>query len=451
MRSAGVLISALAVAAAITVRARAPDATASGPAMPNTPAGAALKAWLRACNSGNRTQIEGFYRACQPRLPMDGFLNFCHSTGGFDLISITRSEPRHIEYLATDRAHHNRAAGELDVTDTDPPRLIKGPVYLIAPNARLIGYLIDSAVRARVVTGVATKLDQLYVEPDLGKRMALDITRRWRRGEYDSIKEGDEFAQQLTKDLRTISHDGHLRVNFSAAEFPADGPEDSAASVERQWAQLEGDNCGFRRVEWLPGNIGYIRFDEFGNSAVCAPTADAAMAFLANVDAIIFDLRENHGGDPQLVTLLESYLFASPAHLDDFFDRPSGQTRHTWTLPIVPGKRLPSVPVYILTSHGTFSGGEAFAYELQALKRATVVGEVTGGGGHLVGPVRVDPRFMLNLPSAEPINPITKTNWEGKGVVPDVKVPAAQALDVAEKLAATELAKKQSNQQTANK
>ncbi len=321
--------------------------------------------------------------------------------------------------------------------------MTKDAVDLIAPGAPFVGFRIDAADRARVIRAIAAKLDQLYVLPDLGKKMALDITSRWRRGQYDSIAEGDAFAQQLTKDLREMSHDGHLRVTFSAARLPVEAHGPSSAATARERAQLEHDNCGFTRVEWLPGNVGYLRFDEFGSPAVCRRTAAAAMGFLANVDAIIFDLHDNHGGDPALVAFLESYLFASRTHLDDFWDRRSGRTQ-TWTLEHVPGKRLPSIPVYILTSHGTFSAGEAFAYELQALKRATVVGEATGGGGHLAHAVRIDDRFTLVVPFAEPINPITKTNWEGTGVIPDVKVPAAQALDLAEKLAAAELAKRRS-------
>jgi retinol-binding protein 3 len=305
---------------------------------------------------------------------------------------------------------------------------------------------IDTGVRARVVRAIAEQLDQLYVYPEVGKKLALDITSVWKQGQYNAVTDGFAFAQQLTDRLQAVSHDKHLRVDFSPAQLPKGETGLTSASVAQERERLRQQNCGFVRVEWLSGNVGYVRFDEFGDdAAVCTCTAVAAMGFLANVDAIIFDLRENHGGDPALVAFLETYLFASRTHIDDLWDRRSGRTTEIWTLPDVPGKRIPSAAAYVLTSHGTFSGAEAFAYELQALKRATVVGEVTGGGGHIVHGVRVDDRFRLMIPVARPINPVTKTNWEGTGVTPDVNVPAAQALDVARGLATEELTRRRAD------
>ncbi|MGH7104766.1 MAG: S41 family peptidase [Acetobacteraceae bacterium] len=439
----------LVLAAAFTVRAQAPHAKASAVfAIPNTPAARVLSAWLNACNSGDRKQLESFYKKYHQ--PVTDFARMiCRPKAGFDLLSIIRSRPRKIEYVVAGRGSPGRAAGELDVTDTDPPYLSRNSLYLINSNAPVsaLKFQVSSAVRAHVVRAVAAKLDQLYVYPEMGKELALGIISRWNRGQYDAVTYGFDFAQRLTSDLQASSHDKHLTVTFSPAELPRTFRGQSAASAVRERIQLERDNCGFKRAEWLPGNIGYLRFDGFDGPTVCRDTVAAAMGFLANADAIIFDLRENHGGLPGLVTLIESYLFASPTHLDDIWDRRTGRTTQTWTLPTIRGKRLPSIPVFILTSHRTFSGAEAFAYELQALKRATVVGEVTGGGGHLAISERVDSRFILNIPVARPINPVTKTDWEGTGVVPDVKVPASEALKVAEKLAAEEVAKRQSEKE----
>ncbi len=107
----------------------------------------------------------------------------------------------------------------------------------------------------------------------------------------------------------------------------------------------------------------------------------------------------------------------------------------------MPGKKLATQPVYVLTSGSTFSGAEEFTYNLKNLKRATIVGQTTGGGAHPTAPLRVDGHFMIGVPFARAINPISKTNWEGKGVEPDVKVPTDQALDVARKLASGQLDK----------
>lgn len=178
----------------------------------------------------------------------------------------------------------------------------------------------------------------------------------------------------------------------------------------------------------------------FGNPAVCGPTAIAAMNFFANVDAIIFDLRDNGGGDPAMIALISTYLFDQPTHLNDIWTRKTGESKQYWTLPSVPGKLLPAVPAFVLTSSRTFSGAEEFSYNLKNLKRATIVGETTGGGAHPVSGQRIDDRFVIGVPFARAISPITKTNWEGTGVEPDVKVAAADALATAQRLAAERLA-----------
>jgi len=169
---------------------------------------------------------------------------------------------------------------------------------------------------------------------------------------------------------------------------------------------------------------------------VCGPTASAAMNSLASTDALIVDLRDNGGGTPPMVAYISSYLFSQHTHLNDLWTRRTNQTTEFWTRD-VPGTRFGgSKPVYVLTSHNTFSGGEEFTYNLKNLKRATIIGETTGGGAHPVSGHKIDPRFMIGVPFARAINPISKTNWEGTGVEPDVNVPAAEALATAQKMIA---------------
>jgi C-terminal processing protease CtpA/Prc len=100
-------------------------------------------------------------------------------------------------------------------------------------------------------------------------------------------------------------------------------------------------------------------------------------------------------------------------------------------------------PVFALTSKRTFSAGEEFAYNLKNLKRATIIGETTGGGAHPVSGRRIDDHFWIGVPFARAINPISKTNWEGAGVEPDVKASASEAPDVAKKMAAEQIKKAQ--------
>ena len=192
------------------------------------------------------------------------------------------------------------------------------------------------------------------------------------------------------------------------------------------------DNFGIRRVERLDGNVGYIDLRRMAVAANAGPAITAAMELVAGTYALIIDLRQNHGGAPEGVVFWCSYLLDErPTHLNDIFHADTGETRQFWALPYVPGTRYTERPVYVLTSGHTFSGGEDFAYTLQALGRATVVGETTGGGAHPTRGFPISAAVHIGIPFARSVNPVTGTNWQGTGVVPDVAVPEAQALDTA--------------------
>jgi retinol-binding protein 3 len=305
------------------------------------------------------------------------------------------------------------------------------------PNAPPVK--IDGATRARVIDGAIADLNEFYVFPETAKKMEAALRARQKMGSYDAVSDGETFARVLTSHLQEISHDKHLSVSFSSAVLPMGEPGQGPDAQARMRAEVESVNCFFERAELLPPNLGYLKFNAFIDPAICGATASAAMNFLANADAIIFDLRENLGGDPKMVAFLATYLFAGPTQLSDLYDRKQDTTTQYWTLPFVPGKTLAGKPVFVLTSKRTFSGGEEFGYDLKVLKRATIVGETTGGGAHPVTGHRIDDHFLIGVPFARAVNPITKTNWEGTGVEPDVKVPAGDALEVAKKMAAEQV------------
>ncbi len=193
------------------------------------------------------------------------------------------------------------------------------------------------------------------------------------------------------------------------------------------------DNFGIRRVERLDGNVGYIDLRRMAVPANAGPAITAAMELVAGTYALLIDMRHNGGGAPEGVVFWCSYLFdeRDPTHLNDIFRADTGETRQFWALPYVPGTRYPDQPVFLLTSARTFSGGEDLCYTLQALGRAEVVGETTGGGAHPTRPFPVSAAVHIAVPFARSVNPVTGTNWQGTGVVPDVAVPEAQAYDVA--------------------
>jgi hypothetical protein len=419
-------------------------------AIPDTPAGRAMSAWLSAFNSGDRTQLDDYFKQYEPERHADDFMAFRDRVGGFEVLSIEKSEPNRIVLLLKERNSERRALAKFQVSDSGPPggaplggaplRVTSSEVRGIVDGAAVMGFDIDAATRAHVIDGAIALLDEFYVFPDVAKKMAVAVRGRAKRGEYDSITDGSEFAKALTTHFREVSHDKHLSVSFSPTRLPEDSPTPSPEAVARFRESMRESNCAFEKVEHLSGNIGYLKFNGFADPEECGATAVAAMNFLANVDALIVDLRQNGGGDPKMIALLSSYLFEHPTHLNDLWTRKSDETLQFWTLPYVPGKRLPSIPVYVLTSHRTFSGAEEFSNNLKALKRATIVGEVTCGGAHPVGGHRIDDRFTIGVPFARAINPITKTNWEGVGVEPDVKVAAEDALTTARALAAKEIA-----------
>jgi hypothetical protein len=300
---------------------------------------------------------------------------------------------------------------------------------------------IDAAERKAVVEGVAEKVAANYVFPDVGKKMASAIRTRHEKKEYDEITSGKQFAETLTKNLREVSKDLHLRVNYFPTPRKTAAPDEAFLKRMREQAALR--NFGFKKVERLgAGGIGLLELEGFMRAADIGETAAAAMSFLANSEAVIVDLRQNGGGDPDAVILLCSYFFGEPTHLNDIYDRTDDTTRQYWSHPVVPGKRLVGKDVYVLTSRRTFSAAEEFTYNLQSQKRATIVGETTGGGAHPTRGFRVTDHFGVGVPFARSINPVTKTNWEGTGVKPDVAVPAGQALHTAHLLALKKAAEK---------
>ena len=293
---------------------------------------------------------------------------------------------------------------------------------------------IDAATRTQVVDTILKRLNESYVFPDIAKKMEESIRERVAKKEYDQITSAKQFATTLTNDLQAVSHDKHLRVRYSNEAIPERGPRQEPTAEEREQRKrdLAWMNHGFSKVERLRGNIGYLEFLNFMDEELGADTVAAAMNFVNGTDALIIDMRNNGGGNPAMVALVCSYLFGpEPVHLNDLYWREGNRTDEFWTKKEIAGKRYLNKDVYVLTSKRTFSGAEEFTYNLKNLKRATIIGETTGGGAHPGGGFRISEHFGMFIPTGRAISPITKTNWEGTGVTPDITVPAEQALLVA--------------------
>jgi chorismate mutase len=294
---------------------------------------------------------------------------------------------------------------------------------------------VDAATRSQVIDALLKQLNDNYVFPETARKIEQAIRARAAEHEYDTVTSAKSFARLLTDHLQAVSHDKHLRVFFSAATLPPESKRTEPTPEERTKMRdfFSTMNFGFEKVERLDGNVGYLDLRAFAPPDMAGDTAAAAMNFLANSDALILDLRHNGGGDPAMVALVCSYLFpaSSVVHLNDIYRRPDNSTHQWWTLSYVPGTRFADKPVYVLTSKRTFSAAEECTYNLKNLKRALIVGETTGGGAHPGGTRRIGDHFEVFVPSGRAISPITKTNWEGTGVAPDVAVPADLALKTA--------------------
>ena len=433
------ILSALAVALGAGVLPAQNPTPAGRPtvAIPDTPIGAMLREWVDAFNSADSVKLTSYYRKYQLERNISQQLTRARMSGGFDLVSIERSLPRRIEAVWKERNTGTMTWMAAELADEGKPGMKYSYLTPVPANGSLDDLKVDATERTRVIEGAIAKLDENYVFPEVAAKMAATVRDNNKRGAYDDIVAGALFAQRLTEDFQGISKDKHLRVNFSGSRIP-DRPmnvaPDSAARAAYR-AQMEQVNCGFVKTEVMPNNIGYLKFNFFADADACGHIATREMTKLADVSALIVDMRENGGGSPNMVAYVTSYLFSTRVHLNDLWTRRTNETNEFWTRPELPGRKVrDEVPVYVLTANRTFSGAEEFTYNLKNLKRATIIGETTGGGAHPVSGHRIDDHFIIGVPFARAINPYSKTNWEGTGVTPDVRVPAAEAMDVALKM-----------------
>lgn len=275
---------------------------------------------------------------------------------------------------------------------------------------------------------VVERLTASYIFPEVSARAADRLHAGLQQGAYESVV-GRELCERISADLFEASNDKHLRLLWHET---IEDSRDEARLVAALREQIRLENHGVRRVEYLPGSVGLIELTIIPEVSTGGSTLAAAMQLVEAAQALILDLRPTRGGSPDGVVFLASYLFSDgDVRLSDFVEGPNGPARQYWTSAYLPGPRYLNRPVFVLTSASTFSGGEALAYELQALGRATVVGETTRGGAHPSEIVSLTEQIELRLPVARTVNPITGGNWEGVGVKPDLLAPAADALEVA--------------------
>ena len=307
---------------------------------------------------------------------------------------------------------------------------------------------IDAAEQSAVIAALGQQLKSQYVFPDVAARTAVALSSKAAHGDYRDTHTTAAFAKVLSTDLRTIGNDKHFAVKFAPDLSPppqnddkggddkgVDDKDANAREIAQMIAQMRSDSAresyGISRMQLLPGGVSYIDLRSFGHPEIVAAAYDAALSLVAGTRALVLDLRQNYGGEPDGVAYLLSHFFAEgdARHLNDVYYRPDHSTHQFWTIP----SAMPRFdgPIYVLTSPFTGSAAEECAYDLQTQKRATLVGETTVGAANPGGWIPLGHGFMAFIPMARAINPITQTNWEHVGVKPDVAVPASSAMKTA--------------------
>ena len=279
-------------------------------------------------------------------------------------------------------------------------------------------------------------MNDFYVFPKVAKLTEEHLMAQLKEGHFDQFKNNETFAAALTESVQEINEDKHMRIRVNRPYVaPENSPERMIEERLDQINRSRSFNSGFSTVKILEGNVGYLDLRGFAGLESGKVVADAYMNLMSRADAVIVDLSKNGGGSPEMVQYLCSYFFDQKLHLNSLYFRQGDETIEFWTLDEVGGVKMPDVPLFVMTSNRTFSGAEEFSYNMQTQKRATLVGQTTGGGANPGGTMGINDNLSVFIPGGKAINPITKTNWEGVGVIPEVKTTVEETLDKTHELA----------------
>jgi retinol-binding protein 3 len=290
---------------------------------------------------------------------------------------------------------------------------------------------ISTAEMIELIDSVSVLLNENYVFPEVAQKIEKHLKSQEALNEFKSITTKSEFAEKLTSEMQKISKDKHMRCFFRSGNVNTNRPK-NRLNFDSDYENLSNEkHLGFIRAGMLENNIGVLDIYNFPGSDYAKKSVDEAMKIVTSSSVIIIDLRRNGGGSPDCIRYICSYFFKKPTHINSIYWRSTNQTVDYITFENVNGKKMADIPVYVLTSSFTFSGGEEFAYNFQTQKRGILIGETTGGGANPGDIFKLNDDFEVFIPTGRAINPITKTNWEGVGVKPDIEVNAVNAFEMA--------------------
>ncbi len=296
---------------------------------------------------------------------------------------------------------------------------------------------LSLAFKESTIGELSARMNDFYVEPDLALKVSEHLKQRLEADHFEDVLDTAGFAKSLTKEVQSISKDQHLLIRpvTQTQGARSSSTEDFLARHRGQIARDRENAGGLKEVRILDGNVGYLDIRSFAQLHVGRDYSDSYMKLVSGSDAIIIDLRENGGGYPEMVQYLCSYFFDERVHLNSLYWREGDRTQEFWSLEEVAGKKMPDVPLFILTSENTFSAAEEFSYNMQSQKRATLIGQTTRGGANPGRIMRLNDKLEAIIPVGKAVNPITNTNWEGVGVVPDIETSLEDSFEKAHEMA----------------
>ena len=284
---------------------------------------------------------------------------------------------------------------------------------------------------AAELEGIARVIESGYYDAERAAEIAGLLRSPEIIEQLEDVEGRQALSQAVTRLL--LEHDRHFSVQYVGDQAPQEQAGFGFGDPAEFEASMRRANFGFAEVKILPGNIGYIDLHQFAPIGMAEKTARAALDFISGTDAVIFDMRKNGGGEPSMVQFLISHFLdpSEPVVINTFVSRSREYPDELKSLPFHPSGFRPDVPLMVLTGPRSGSAGEAFPYHLQALDRATIIGETTYGAGNPGEFFMTESGYQVFVSTGSARNPITGTNWEGAGVTPDVPVDAADALEEA--------------------